>query len=345
MKSLKRVSKTLIFTLLLLLAFMFSSYGKSGAKYYKDEKDSVTYNLGFEALTKVGNGVFSLDYTKSKHDLAYFEYSVPRNNIMTQEDSSDTYRVIVNEGCEIKEINNTVISNGTNTATYVYNNNLAGSISVKYSCPVEKILLNNSTELFNTTVTIREQMSTDYKEFKYLSQVSDTLKVSTSLPPEEAANPDVLTILENDTEVEVLTKINQWLTYKVDEYKKNNSASTGFSADLNPTDLLSYFKKGYPDGDIRNFDTTLVQNIKVTKANGTYVFELDDDFMAYALTDTKVNSSSTFKVFYFADMTKTDAELEALFEYYVDKYVFNKNSQNYTYLMNYINANGGIVAM
>ena len=339
MKPLNKGNKIIIFTLLLIVAFVFSNYGKSVAKYYKNETDSVTYNLGFDALTKQGNGSFSIFYDKSTHTQAYFRYAVTRNDIMTSDDKEDKYRIVVNPGCEIKKVNNKDISGGTNVATFDYQNNVMSDIVVEYSCPVSSLLLNNSDNMFMTSVTLYEQMTTDYKEFIYLKQNSGTFRVDTTLPPEITESYNVLTILDTDNEVAVKNKIENWLLANVSEFINNHPNTSYINNYINNIDYLyNYLKKAYST-DIKNFDETAIRGIKFTQSGNSYSFEMSEDFIAYALTDAGVGSNTNATMFYFVDVTKDPAELNEIFEYYVDKYLYSKTSADYATLMNYINSN------
>ena len=345
MKPLNKGNKIIIFTLLLIVAFVFSNYGQSVAKYYKNETDSVTYNLGFDALTKQGNGNFSIFYDESTHTQAYFRYAVARNDIMTSDDLEDKYRIVVNPGCEIKKVNNKTITGGTNVATFDYQNNVMSDIVVEYSCPVSNLLLSNSDNMFMTSVTLYEQMTTDYKEFIYLKQNSGTFKVDTALPPEITANYNVLTILDTDNEVAIKNKIENWLLANVSEFTKNHPNATYINNYINNLDYLNnYLKKAYTT-DIKNFNENAIRGIKFTQSGNSYSYEMSEEFIAYALTDAGVGSNTNATMFYFADVTKSDAELNAIFEYYVDKYLYNKTSADYATLMNYINTNGGAASV
>lgn len=340
MKGIDNKRKVIIFTVLLMTAFMISSYGKSCAKYYKIENDSITYNLGFDALTKDGIGKFSIVYNNSTHFNAYFRYTVPRNTIMTSSDTNDNYRILVNSGCEIKKVNGTSINGATNIASFNYSNNTSSDITIEYSCPVDELLITNSTNFFDTDIVIYEQMTTDYKEFIYLKQESEVYDINKNLPAEIVGDYHILTILESDDETTIDSKINTWLSSNISNY--DGSGYGSIKSALQVKVLLDYFKKGY-NNDIKNYDDSLVRGVKANHIDNTYTFEINNDFLAYAVTDNKIQSPPPiFKPLYFADITKTDDELQEIFEYYVDKYIYSNTTDDYVKLINYVNTNGGV---
>lgn len=342
MNKLSNGRKVIIFTVLLITAFILSNYGESGAKYYKIENDSITYNLGFDALTKDGLGSFALLYDKSEHTIAYFRYTVPRNTIMNSLDTNDNYEVSVNSGCEIKKVNGNTVTSASNVTTISYLDNTSSDIVIEYSCLVENLLITNSTDSFDTDIVIYEQMTTDYKKFIYIKQESDLYKISQNLPAEIVGDYHVLTILDSDDEDTINSKITDWILVNISKYSETNQDAYS-TLITNAKVISSYLQNAYSD-DIRNFDESLIRGITFEHVGDTYTYTMSEDLLGYALTDARTLTNTNYYVFWFADVDKTDAELEEIFEYYVDKYLYSKDTSDYTTLMNYINSNGGISA-
>ncbi|MCX4364822.1 MAG: hypothetical protein OSJ70_03520 [Bacilli bacterium] len=340
MRKINKATGVVIFTVLALGTIGIADYSKSGAKYYKDVEKGLTYNMGLSKLTTDGLGNLSSRKDLSEVDKLYLEYSVPRNMIMTEEDTTDKYRIVVDKGCEIKKVNGSNITSSSNTYTFTYSDKLAKNISVAYVCPVSSVEVSSTSDFMNPNLSIYEQMSTDVKEFIYTKK--DALfKKSESLPQPVIGDYHQLIILETDDETTINRKVEEWLTNNRIKYADANSGYPWANSTVTNAILKQYLKKAYTT-DIKQFDNTLIKGISFSHVGNEYIYTLDESFIAYALTDYYYDSSVKERTFYFSDITKTDAELQNIFEYYIDKYYYKNGTKEYTDLLTYINNYGGI---
>lgn len=341
MKKINKAKSIALFTVLALGTIYIADYSESGAKYYKDVETGLTYRMGLAKLSNHDLGTLEPRKDLSEPDKLYLSYSVPRNLIMTDEDTTDKYKIVVNKGCEIKKVNGANITAGTESYTFTYSDKNVKNISVEYICPVEKVEVSDTSDFMNLTVSVYEQMTTDVKEFLYTKNEDVLFKKSDVLPRPIVGDYHQLIILDSDSETAINRSVDEWLTNNRKKYAEANANYPWANSTVTNAILNQYLKKGYTS-DIKQFNDSLIEGITFSHVDNQYIYTLDDSFIAYALTDYYYNSAVNERTFYFSDITKTDAELQNLFEYYVDKYLYKNGTQQYTDIIAHVNNYGGI---
>ncbi|MDE6292982.1 MAG: hypothetical protein K2L98_04800, partial [Bacilli bacterium] len=304
MKKMSKATGIAIFTVLALGSIFIADYSKSGAKYYKDVETGLTYNMGLSQLSKKELGTFIPRKDKSETDMLYVEYSVPRNLIMTDEDTTDTYTIVVDNGCEIKTVNGTKATSVSNSYTFTYNDSNADDIIVAYTCPVNKIEISSTSDFMQSKISIYEQMDTDVRRFLYTKN-DGLFKKSDVLPKPIVSDYHQLVILETDDAATINTKINEWIENNKKEYDKNYSSYVWINNGLSTETMKTYLKKAYTS-DIKNFDSTAIRGVDFTHEGDTYTYEMTEEFLSYALTDAVYDNTKKERYFYFADTTVDD---------------------------------------
>ncbi len=341
MRKINKATGVVIFTVLAIGTIGIADYSKSGAKYYKDVEKGLTYNMGLSKLTTDGLGNLSSRKDLSEVDKLYLEYSVPRNMIMTEEDTTDKYRIVVDKGCEIKKVNGSNITSSSNTYTFTYSDKLAKNISVAYVCPVSSIEVSSTSDFMNPNLSIYEQMSTDVKEFIYTKK--DALfKKSESLPQPVIGDYHQLIILATDDETIINRKITEWITNNKKEYINKFPSNTLINGFATETVIRNYLQKAYQD-DIKQFDSSLIGGITFNDDNkGTYTYTMNEDFLGYAVTDNRFDINNN-RVFYISNYSQTEENLKNILKDYVAKYLSSEVAAED--FINYVDSKGGITSV
>lgn len=341
MKGINKTRKVIIFTVLAMSTIIIGNYSESGAKYYKEVETGLTYRFGLSKLST--NGLGSIIALKGNEvDKLSLDYSVPRNLIADKGDEADKYEIVVDSGCVIKKVNGNNVS-ASNTYSITYNDFNASNITVSYVCPVSAIEISSTSDFMVSNVLVYEQMTTDVNKFLYTKD-NVTLKKSDVLPKPIVGDYHLLTILATDDEATINKKVIEWLENNKNEYTKLYPSYVWINNGLQPSDMKTYLNKAYTT-DIKNFDSSLIKGIDFRIEGDNYLYEMNEEFLAYALTDSVNNSSSNVKYFYIAYDTEDNSYYEEMFKYYLNKYMYANTTKEYEDIMNYIRNNGGIASI
>lgn len=308
---------TLLYTTIFIGSMSIFTFAESSAKYIKNDLHVLNYGVKFKNLTS--------NYTKSEilpsSDAYTLNYllSFKRKNNMNEDDTLDSYTInINNSNCKIENVyvdnNLTSITDDTISFTTPGEEN----IDVNISCDFEKMVEKNELELpMNTYGYFNNN-----KQFLYLF-AEDSYKISSvedyyeeyGWPNNDICdfNSNTCRLLKTNDEGDMYFKFFDWLlnVAKIDESQKQFVADY-ISSSISDSNLLNKVN----ETTITYFNN--LDGIKSWKDENYYIFEVDDYFKSYAVTDSVYNLVKTEKInFYFYNKMEADT----LFLKYVQKYL------------------------
>ena len=364
MNNLNKINKVLFVTLIIFGISVFSYYSETVSKYFvADKTDNIVYNLSFRKLKYPETNVVTT--VNDNNDPIIFTMRFYRNStILDDSDSdsivydesivSDRYTISVNEGCTVTQVANTNATNDLgedpdgkpNTVSILFENDVESNtskkdmIAVTYSCPVDVVKVKDQKKI-STSVTIMENINEEGEFiYHYSSEPFDYVdKVIESEISDDYLKlyiPDDMT-----SEDERRTQVRNWIDKFIDKYYPDEDAT---KTQLRKDSLYSYMRVN----KIIASPTTIkgVSYVDSDKEDYSKMYVFDMTTLSYALTDSSGTNNMYFVVSEESEAKFgkfTVAQVDEMFEYYLEKYYTTKFTQEErNTIKEYVAKKGGI---
>jgi len=332
----KKFNKIIFYTILVFCISAFSCFPESYSKYIKEE-EPVRYYVGIEKLYIGDIGVDNLTILNtSTYKTANYKFSFNRSQVMKDGDNSQQVTIkIKKSSCKItKIITNGNYSKNGNTATITYTSKGTDNITVNYSCDVAGII--NDNDKLETDIEIKEKFKSEV-EYLY-AEIDDPGMASVEyykLYPRPIAqiSDDAKTLtLPKDLD-DKYAEFTKWINAYIS--KMNDIYGGDYSLEIN-----TYINSVYNENNL------LANNLKgltVTddSDNEAYVYQIDDNFLGYAMTYFARQISSDLTKVVFSNNGLSHDEANEILEYYFTEYS-NYNEDQIEKIMLYVSNYGSI---
>lgn len=307
------------YMMILLGSISSVSFLTSSAKYTKEDLHALNYGVKFKDL--------SSSYTRSEilktSDAYTLQYglSFKRKNNMEKEDTLETFRIeLDNPYCKVESASiNKVLAEMTNhklSFTTLGEDQVDMTIHCDFQSMVDQNKLKvtmNTYGSFNGEDDFNYLFATDsfqitnvddyYKEYGYPNKDSCV------------AGNKTCRLLKTNEEADMYSRLVAWLgsTTKMDDTKKDFISNY-----LQSSSLSSNFENKVNEENVTYFNT--LDGLKAWMNDQYYIFEVDDFFGSYAVTDSiyhlRANQTSPIALYFYSDDSVDD-----LFVKYAKKYL------------------------
>lgn len=317
-KNSKKVSKVIIYTLLILSSIGLTSFTKTYSQFYEKNDNALTYtarlyNMYYE---------YSMDLTGANKDQAKFTFKFARNKATL--DNTEQYEIVIPDKCTFDYIStpgNTKPINKdshSHVITFDKNTNKDSVNLIRIACSVEE----NKDLKYN--VNINETIGS--KKFTYITySYQNTYKNYI----DQITKEDISKPVSGDDVYNSLIA-----------YIKEYTAVTGYY-----DEVFDYISSVYNKDNIKdesNYNKLPGFTIEVNDTKTEYTFKILTNFIGYARSyvSKKINQGTEYMNIYFS--TASNVELNDVFNNYLNWYVYPDNEQASQLVYNYILDNGGI---
>lgn len=309
------------YMMILLGSISSVSFLTSSAKYTKEDLHALNYGVKFKDL--------SSSYTRSKilktSDAYTLQYglSFKRKNNMEKEDTLETFRIeLDNPYCKVESASiNQVLTTITNHKLS-FSNLGEDQVDMTIYCDFQSMVDQNKLKLtMNTYGSFNGE-----DDFNYLF-ATDSFQITNvddyyqeyGYPNKDScvAGNKTCRLLKTNEEADMYSRLVSWLgsTTKIDDAKKDFISNY-----LKSSSLSSNFENKVNEENITYFNT--LDGLKAWMNDQYYIFEVDDFFGSYAVTDSiyrlRTNSTSPIALYFYSDDLVDD-----LFVKYAKKYLSN----------------------
>lgn len=291
----------------------------SSAKYVKEDLHALNYGVNFKDLTSTYTRSEILD-TSDAYTLQY-GLSFKRKNNMEQDDTKETFQVeLDNPYCKVESVFVNNVLTPTTNSKISFTDLGEEQVDITIHCDFQSMVDNNKLKLtMNTYGSFNGE-----EDFNYLF-ATDTFQISNiddyyakyGEPNKDSCVPGNKTcrLLKTNDEADMYSRLVEWIgsTTKIDEKKKNV-----INDYLQSSSLSSNFEKKVNQENITYFNT--LDGLKAWLNDQYYIFEIDDFFGSYAVTDStyrsRLNDTYPITLYFY-----TDDAVDELFVKYVKKYL------------------------
>lgn len=323
--------KVLLLTTLVLNVIFFTSFLNTNSKYIKETQfdNALKYSNKFIELSKTWDSKNITARSGGTYDVIPISAKFSRNDVV-RTGETDVYTIDVPSGCTIENINESNASiKGTwnkKDNTITYKDLGTADITLSISCDVNSVIREDRIYI---PITIKEKVEKE-ESFDYLSGNFNILLSEYRKDKYTATN--TFTIEKNvDSIYEKLKDLlkNSYFPTYIDQVYSLRVADLIKKAIINDSNPSSEYIRPYFGLTKDNFEASLtekngkkyingVPGLKVTVNTDSYVFEVEDSFIGYAMTYTQKNNN-----LYFSFKEKNDsvlADLENMFNEYLTIY-------------------------
>ena len=323
----KKCLETLTFTILLIFSIVTISYNTSHSKYIKEDNEALKYSVSFKNMR--GDSLISNNYgvlSSSTYEYVKFYFTFSRSENMLNNDTKDTYEIVPRSNCSITKI---TADNATIDGNYVSFNSVGDeTIRVDLKCNVERIIKNDK---LNISMTVYENFNDSDKKYLY---TDGTVTIPSSTYYTDYPKPASTDIISDDYKTFIMPSdrknkiggFNTWLSLFANEYSV-----------VTYDEIYTYITNVFTDKFIDETNIGIINSIEGISATidgeGNYVFTIDNRFTSLVKTYHDV---IIYKLYFF----ESGYDINELFFYYIDKYnIYEKDSEQYLAVVNYINDN------
>lgn len=324
----KNISKILIYMFTILSIPFFAYYPTSNAKYLKEEKNALVYDINIKQMN-IGQ-IETIINNSSNYLTASYKVEFNRSDLMTPNDQEQLIKIIVEQPtCKIDSVvtSSSPIKNiNNNEAVLKYNTSSTNGekITVSYSCNVESIIDSNNFVATSIKIYEKNQEEVNYHEYaNSFFKIEKTAYYNIHPIPSSgiSISDDKKTLILPNTITEKYDEVKNWLNIYSQEYGLTQSR------------VETYFKTVFNnDNDLintSNFNKLKGLTISYNPTNQEYTFILDDNFSGYLKTYYSFINSSNYLNYYFSNNNLTDQESNDLFEFYLKEYqIYNGYSDD-----------------
>lgn len=341
--NIKKINLVLLYTLFIFSLFTFSVYPKSHAKYFKEDVPLV-YKIGLVGLYR-GQNETSAFATGTTYDKAVYQFNFDRSTLVKDEAEYVSYRVVVDEVCNIESVSSTYASSTSingNEATIEYskNDNNADNIVVKYSCDVKDLIVTgtNGLNYINTDYEIYETYHPDKIEYLYMYGLGGVTYISLDNFYERYPIPEG--IISEDKKTLKIPKAaeNKYETFTVwvDEY-----VSTYLTDAYDKSVVKNYILDTFVDEASILGETLVLKGLEKEHNDENYVYVIDANLIGYAKTaDAELPTNM-----YFSNPSADAEVLTNIFTYYLENYLYPNDSDSVKKVIDYVNSCGGVASI
>lgn len=324
MKYNQKITKPILYTLLVLGIFGFSKFPESCAKYATYDETALALNAGQYTLEKNSDVLnISIDYDNSELTTPAFILSFDRNtDIGTFK--QDKYTLNLPSSCVVDSIqaNKKPTTNKTNK-TVIYNHTDEDKVVVKMHCTNINNVISGTGDnrRFNVQVSIEEQITSlsNYVEKSFTYTASTYMNTTYSeyashFKIVQPTEPNKKTIRKGDTEA--YTIFENWLK----AYYANDTT--------NQRKVLDYVQTYCKTTD--EFFQLAGLDVEYDGVTDSYTYTIGSNFTKYA--DLYENETGDFEYFLPAD----DKELENAFEFYLKNDIYKNDPESVELIISYV---------
>lgn len=329
----KKVKCLVIVGYMMILLGSISSVSllTSSAKYTKEDLYALNYGVKFKNLSSV--------YTRSEilktSDAYTLQYglSFKRKNNMEQEDTSETFRIeLDNPYCKVESVSIDNVLTNTTDDKISFTSLGEQQVDMTIHCDFQSMVDQNKLKVtMNTYGSFNGEDDFNYlfaTDSFQISNVDDYYK-EYGFPNKDSCIDGNKTcrLLKTNDEADMYSRLVQWLgnTTKIDEAKKGFISNYLKSSSLSPN-----FENKVNQENITYFNT--LDGLKAWLNDQYYIFEVDDFFGSYAVTDSlyhlRSNNTSPIALYFYHNDYVDD-----LFIKYAKKYL---NSVDTTVIGEYL---------
>lgn len=303
----------------------------SSAKYTKEDLHALNYGVKFKDLSST----YTRSEILSSSDAYTLQYglSFKRKNNMEQEDTLETFQIEVdNPYCKVESVFVNNVLTPTANSKISFTSLGEDQVDVTIHCDFQSMVDQNKLKLtMNTYGSFNGE-----EDFNYLF-ATDTFQISNiddyykkyGYPNADSCIPGNKTcrLLKTNDEADMYSRLVEWLgsTTKMDETKKDHISNYLKSSSLN-----SNFENKVNPENVTYFNT--LDGLKAWLNDQYYIFEVDDFFGSYAVTDSfyhlRTSDTAPIALYFYHNELVDD-----LFVKYVKKYL---NSVDTTVVSEYL---------
>lgn len=317
----KKVKCLVIVGYMMILLGSISSVSllTSSAKYTKEDLHALNYGVKFKDLSST----YTRSEILSSSDAYTLQYglSFKRNNNMEQEDTLETFQIeLDNPYCKVESVSVNNVLTPTANSKISFTSLGEDQVDMTIHCDFQSMVDQNKLKLtmntygsFNGEEDFNYLFATD--SFQILN-VDDYYK-KYGYPNVDSCIPGNKTcrLLKTNDEADMYSRLVEWLgnTTKIDETKKDHISDYLKSSSLNP----NFENKVNPE-NVTYFNT--LDGLKAWLNDQYYIFEVDDFFGSYAVTDSfyhlRTDNTTPIALYFY-----TDDAIDDFFVKYVKKYL------------------------